>query len=117
RAILQELAELVQETCNITMSSGDDIVYLDRVERNWPPRFALHAGSRVPFHCTASGKLLLSFMPKQQRERLLVQLPLRGSTEHTITDLDKLRKELAEIRKNGYSINAGEFMPGMVAIA
>lgn len=117
RAILQELAESVQETCNLSISSGDDIVYLDRVEANWPRRFVLSPGSRVPYHCTASGKLLLSFLPKQQRERLLKQLPLRSSTGHTITDLEQLRQELAEVRKNRLSFNNEEFMPGMVAIA
>lgn len=117
RAILQELVQVVQETCNLSMSTGDDIVYLDRVEVNWPQRFVLNAGSRVPFHCTASGKLFLSFLPKQQRERLIEQLPLRGSTTQTITDIDDLRAELIEIRKNRYSINEGEFIQGMVAIA
>ncbi len=117
RAILQELVETVQETCNLAMSSGDDIVYLDRVEVNWPARFILSPGSRVPYHCTASGKLLLSFMPKQQREHLLAQLPLRGSTARTITSLEALRTELTDIRRQRYSLNKGEFMPGMVAIA
>lgn len=117
RAILQELVEAVQETCNLSMSTGDDVVYLDRVEVNWPQRLVLNAGSRVPFHCTSSGKLFLSFLPKQQRERLIKQLPLRGSTTQTITDIDELRDELVEIRRNRYSVNNGEFIQGMIAIA
>lgn len=117
RAILQQLMDTVQETCNLAVSSGDDIVYLDRLETNWPAGVQLTPGSRVPYHCTASGKLLLSFLPKQQRERLLNKLPLRGSTEQTIRSLDVLREELAEIRKNRVSFNNQEFMPGMIAIA
>lgn len=117
RAILQQLADKVKETCNLAISSGDDIVYLDRVEANWPLATILTPGSRVPFHCTASGKLLLSFLPKQQREKLLNKLPLRGSTIQTITNLDVLREELVEIRKKRLSFNNQEFMPGMIAIA
>lgn len=117
RAILQQLADAVQETCNLAISSGDDIVYLDRVEANWPLGTSLCPGSRVPYHCTASGKLLLSFLPKLQRDRLLSQLPLRGSTEQTITNLDVLRAELIDIRKKRLSFNNQEFMPGMIAIA
>jgi DNA-binding IclR family transcriptional regulator len=117
RAILQQLVDTVQETCNLAISSGDDIVYLDRVEANWPLSKMLGQGSRVPYHCTASGKLLLSFLPKQQRERLIQQLPLRGSTHQTITDIDVLREELLEIRKKRVSFNNQEFMPGMIAIA
>lgn len=117
RAILQELVDTVDETCNLAMSSGDGIVYLDRVEANWPLSTILSAGSRVPLHCTASGKLMLSFLPREQRERLLNKLPLRGSTSQTITDRDVLWKELISIRKNRLSFNNQEYMPGIVAIA
>lgn len=117
RATLQQLVDTVHETCNLTISGGDDIVYLDRVEANWPLRSTLTAGSRVPYHCTSSGKLLLSFLPKQQRERLLRKLPLRSTTNQTITNIDVLREELTEIRKKRVSFNNQEFMPGMIAIA
>ncbi len=117
RALLQQLVDAVDETCNLTMFSGDDIVYLDRVEANWPLATTLQAGTRVPLHCTSSGKLLMSFMPRQQRERLLEKLPLRVSTHQTITDRDVLREELARIRHDRLSFNNQEYMPGIVAIA
>lgn len=116
-AILEQLADKVGETCNLTISSGNGILYLDRVEVNWPETFHLDAGSRVPIHCTSSGKLMLSFLPKQQRDRLVDRLPLRSNTERTITNPDLLRHELSHIRRNRYSLNRGEFMAGMVGIA
>ncbi|HEX7386847.1 MAG TPA: IclR family transcriptional regulator [Castellaniella sp.] len=116
-AILLKLSDAVQETCNLTMSSGEDIVYLDRVEANWSLRYVLGVGSRVPYHCTASGKLLLSFLAKVQRERLLEQLPLRRCTERTYTDRRQLREELQLIRKQRFSFNDEEFKSGMIAIA
>ena len=117
RAILQQLVETVQETCNLAISSRDDIVYLDRVQVNWPLRIQLNPGSRVPYHCTSSGKLLLSFLPRSQREHLLKKLPLRGTTRQTITDLDKLRQELVEVRRKRVSTNNEEYMTGIIAIA
>jgi DNA-binding IclR family transcriptional regulator len=99
------------------MSSGEGIVYLDRVEANWPLPTTLHAGTRVPLHCTSSGKLLMSFMPRQQRERLLEKLPLRVSTHQTITDPIVLRQELVRIRREKLSFNNQEYMPGIVAMA
>ena len=38
------------------------LLYLDRVEAQWPPRLTLDADSFVPLHCTASGKLFLAQM-------------------------------------------------------
>ncbi|MGE8320959.1 MAG: IclR family transcriptional regulator [Comamonas sp.] len=117
RAILQELADKVQASCNLVISSGDAVVYLDRVEANWSANAKLTPGTRVPFHCTASGKLLMSLLPKQQRERLLRRLPLRHWTELTISDTALLRAELDETRKRRLGLNRGEYIPGVIAIA
>ncbi|GAB3630329.1 IclR family transcriptional regulator [Pandoraea terrae] len=116
-AILQQLVEKLGETCNLTMLSGDDIVYLDRVETQWPPIVNLRPGSRVPLHCTASGKLLLSFLPRMRRERLIVNLPLRAQSENTITGIEALRAELAETRRRRIGVNNQENLQGMIAVA
>ncbi len=117
RAILQEMADQVNASCNLAITSGDSIVYLDRVEANWNSNAKLSPGTRVPFHCTASGKLLMSLLPKQQRERLLRSLSLRRWTEFTISDAQALRADLEETRKRRLGLNRGEYIPGVVAIA
>ncbi|WP_159694068.1 IclR family transcriptional regulator, partial [Cognatazoarcus halotolerans] len=61
-AVLRQLVEEVGESCNITALSGSEVLYLDRVETPAPLRFYLHPGSRVPAHCSASGKLFLGQM-------------------------------------------------------
>ena len=55
-AVLRHLAAETGETCNITALSGDEVVYLDRVETDEPLRVQLGPGSRVPMHASASGK-------------------------------------------------------------
>lgn len=70
-AVLQHLVAEVGESCNLTALSGSEVVYLDRVETAAPLRFYLHSGSRVPVHCSASGKVFLSQMTPAQRQRLL----------------------------------------------
>ena len=69
--ILDSLVDEIGETCNCTMLDGDEVVYLDRVETAWPLRVNLQPGSRVPLHCSASGKLFLAHMRREARERLL----------------------------------------------
>ncbi|QNN58282.1 IclR family transcriptional regulator [Diaphorobacter ruginosibacter] len=117
RAILQEMADKVQASCNLAISGGDAVVYLDRVESNWSASAKLTPGTRVPFHCTASGKLLMSFLPRQQRELLLRKLPLRRWTERSICDMDTLRADLEETRRRRLGLNTGEYIPGVVAVA
>ena len=116
-AILQALSDEVQETCNITMLDGNQIIYFDRVECNWPVRLHLAPGSRIPLHCTASGKLFLALMPTRQRQRLLASLSLQSYTERTLASVDTLQVALKRIAQNNLGVDNEEFIDGMVAIA
>ncbi|NJM35380.1 MAG: hypothetical protein HC850_12480, partial [Rhodomicrobium sp.] len=78
---------------------------------------ALQAGSRVPIHCTASGKLLLAYLSPVKRRRLLQSLKLEKFTANTITSIDILEAELQGIRKAGLSINREEYHQGLVGVA
>ena len=116
-AILQSLSEEINETCNLTTLDGDQIIYLDRVEANWPYRIHLPIGSRLPLHCTATGKLFLSNMDTAQRHRLLSSLPLKQYTDKTITDVAELQLQLKKTANEGVGYDTGEYLEGMVAIA
>jgi DNA-binding IclR family transcriptional regulator len=115
--LLEQLVAKIGETCNLTMLSGSDVVYVDRVETEWPLRMHLQPGSHVPLHCSASGKLLISFLPKDRRERMIQTLPLRAYSERTITDRERLRKELTITRRRRLAINDQEHLQGLIAIA
>lgn len=116
-AILQRLVDDIGETCNFTMLDGSEVVYLDRVETASPLRINLQPGSRVPLHCTASGKLFLAVLPRARRTRLLDNLPLHRYTENTITDRGKLEQELERIRRDQTSTDNEEYLTGLVCVA
>ncbi|MGI9025594.1 MAG: IclR family transcriptional regulator [Burkholderiaceae bacterium] len=116
-AVLRHLVEEIGESCNITALSGSDVVYLDRVETAAPLRFYLHPGSRVPAHCSASGKMFLSQMTATQRRRLLAHVPLERYTANTLTDLDALEVEIKRVRRNGFALDDEEFLPGLLCAA
>jgi len=116
-AILQRLVGALGETCNFTMLDGAEIIYLDRVETASPLRVNLQPGSRVPAHCSASGKLLLAHMPPAQYQRLKVHLSLTRFTARTITGRGALDTELSKIRTQGYSVDDEEYLEGLVCVA
>jgi DNA-binding IclR family transcriptional regulator len=117
-ALLRRLAHQVNETCNIGIILNGEIVYLDRVEaEHWPLRLHFTAGSRVPLHCSAIGKLYLALLPARRRQRLLQSLELRRFTESTITDRSQLEAELKQIRKEQVSFDREEYLVGVVCVA
>lgn len=117
RSILRQVVDEVQETCTLTVLEFDELVFLDRVESASPLRLQLHAGSRVPLHCTSAGKLFLSMLPPARRARLIGARPLKRYTEATITDPDRLNRELEEIRAEQLGRDREEFIEGLVALA
>jgi DNA-binding IclR family transcriptional regulator len=116
-AVLRDLVDELGESCNLTTLSGSEIVYLDRVETPEPLRFTLQPGSRVPAHCSASGKMIMSQLAPAQRRRLLEAAPLKRFTPSTVTDVDRIEEELKQVRRDGYAIDAEEFLPGLVCAA
>jgi IclR family transcriptional regulator, acetate operon repressor len=116
-AVLRRLVEEIGESCNITSLSGSEVIYLDRVETAAPLRFYLRAGSRVPVHCSASGKVMLAHMTLTQRRRLLANEPFEKFTPKTLTDFAALEKEIQRVKKQGFALDDEEFLPGLVCLA
>lgn len=116
-AILNKLAEQIGETCNIAIPDRDAMVYLDRVETKWPLRIQLPVGTRVPFYCTASGKMYLSSLDRRHLRNYAKSTNLTAKTGTTLTDPDCLIDEILKVQELGYSTDNGEFMEGMIAVA
>lgn len=116
-AILKALVAEIGETCNLTLLDGTEVVYLDRVEAAWPLRLHFQTGSRVPAHCSASGKLLLSLLPSRERRRILDVLPFSYHTANTITNRDDLEMALKRIRRERLSTDNEEYLDGTVCVA
>lgn len=117
RAILRRVVDEIGETCNLAMLHGDEIVYIDRVETDWALKAELKPGSRVPLHCTSSGKLFLSQMPRARRRKLLEAMSLKRYTANTIADIDVLEAQLEDIARSRVGINNEELQAGVVGIA
>ncbi len=116
-AVLAKLVEDIGETVNVTVLHENSILYLDRMEAPWPLRLDLQPGSRVPLHCSASGKLLLSALPLNQRTALVQQLPLDRYTEKTITDMGRLEAELDRCVEQQIGVDDEEFIAGISCVA
>ena len=115
--VLRNLVTEVGESCNLTALSGSEVIYIDRVETPAPLRFYLHSGSRVPVHCSASGKIFLSQMSPSQRLRLLSHAPLEAYTPKTITQPEALEIEIKLVKRQGFALDNEEFLPGLLCVA
>jgi len=116
-AILEDLAGDIRETCNLSVLEGNRLLYIDRVECDWPVRAQFDPGAKMPIHATAGGKLLLAYLPSRSRSRLLAALPMPALTARTITTTERMAREITSIRKLGYALNNEENAEGLVGLA
>ena len=101
-----------QETVNLGVLDGDEVLYIRVLESPHAFRLAAHAGLRSPLHSTALGKALLCRMALPEIERILKGKTLRRQTTRTICDRATFMKEMDRVRKRRYSIDNGEDSDG-----
>jgi IclR family KDG regulon transcriptional repressor len=116
---LYNLASQVQETVHLTRLDGNEIVYLDKVERNDPKglRMASRVGMRNFAHSCAVGKILLAFLSGNERDRILSIKGLPRLTKHTIVDRSSFEVHLEKVRTQGFAIDNEENEEGIKCLA
>ena len=65
RSFLRKLTNEIQETVSLSVPIGTKLVYFDRIEFHWPMQLNLEAGDHLPLHASASGKLYLSSINRE----------------------------------------------------
>jgi IclR family transcriptional regulator, KDG regulon repressor len=105
---LQELNRLTRETIHLTIRHGLSAVYVEKLDSTEPLRIHSRIGAAVPLYCTAVGKIMLAYLPDEERRRILPQLALKRLTPNTVGNLQELEAELYRIRRNGYACDLEE---------
>lgn len=108
RPHLESLRQITNETIHLGILDDYQVVYIDKVESSEVIRMYSRIGKRVPAYCTSLGKILLAYSAKELIENLLLEKPLLRRTEFTITDPELLAEHLAQVKKQGYSIDNQE---------
>lgn len=116
RPRLLKLAEETQETVHLSILSGLEVVFIDKVDSPFPLRAYSRVGGRAPAHCVATGKALLAFAD-DDTFALIGQTKLRRFTRASIVSRARLLKELAQVRLRGYALNRGEWREGVNGLA
>ena len=114
-AELESLAGQTGETATLEILSEMQVLTLDEVPGSYLMSVAHDIGSRWPLHAASTGKALLAHMPAAALEAMLQQ-PLASFTPKTVTDPASLRRQLAQIRRQGYAVAAEELEVGFVAL-
>lgn len=115
--VLDQLARDTGEACMATEFDRDMAVCIAKALPDRALYVDIRIGSKLDAFCTAHGKLWLAHMSAADQDRYFTNADLTNKTDHTITNIDALKSELATIRAQGFSTNNGEREHDIYAIA
>lgn len=112
-----KLADKFNEPCSISVLENLDILFVcrDSTRRIYTAR--LGVGDRLPAHCSASGKVLLSALSETDLTARLGSARLRAFGPASITSRTALKAALTQVRKDDYATAVDEMEEGTLSIA
>jgi IclR family pca regulon transcriptional regulator len=114
---LEELNHVLGESVSMAVLEGTRIRYVARVASKSLISVNLHVGSVLPAHATSMGKVLLAALAEDTVRTLYGGQALQAYTRQTITSLERLRKELVVVKRQGFAITDGELELGLCSVA
>jgi DNA-binding IclR family transcriptional regulator len=117
RPHVMRLAVGLQETVNVAVLRGSEVLYLLSQSSDRLLTSQATTGMRLPAHCTALGKCLLAHLPEDVARVALGEEPYRRRTEHTITSWGRMAEDLAATRGVGVAVSEEEYELGLISIA
>ena len=107
--VLDDLSRATGESSHFATRMSDAVVVMARTPGPGAFQLTDRVGVVRPAYCTALGKVILAALRPDQLDRYLDRVELKPLTSKTITNAQRLRRELQEIRRTGVAIDDGEF--------
>lgn len=109
KRVARETGELV----GLTFEKEGMAIIFHQEEGERALSLGTYPGAATPLHTIATGKTILAYLPEERVDEIIAERGLEQRTKHTITDPDRLKRELEQIREDGYAVDWDEQVIGM----
>lgn len=114
---MRTIRDAVNETVILSIRVGHRRVNLDYVESTQLIRRLTQLGFEVPLHVGATGRALLSGLSSEEFEQYVRSTPLAILATDTRIAEDRLREEVAHVRRAGYAVAFREITSDTAAVS
>lgn len=114
--IMQKLSEATHETVYLAVMAGKQFMYVSMIDSPQMLKCSAAMGSHPPVYCSASGKVLLAYLP-EDKKRIFIPDEFQSFGPNTIKNMAELEVELNKIRQNGYATDDEEWHQNIRAVA
>jgi IclR family KDG regulon transcriptional repressor len=100
--------------------SHDRLMYVAKEELDLPDvpiHITVKLGQHFPLTSASFGKCFLAYMEEDQADEIIRKVNFKKFTDKSITDFEKFKESLKEVREKGYAVSYEEHTPGVYGVA
>lgn len=113
KVLLEEISKETKECAYLGIFNDYKVSYINQIDlSNRDIKTRNNIGVQVNLHTSALGKSILAFGNYDFQK-----IKFNQYTNNTITNIEKLKKEISEVKNRGYSIDNKEYQDGMCCVA
>jgi DNA-binding IclR family transcriptional regulator len=101
---LEDLSRITRENVQLAVREGAEVVFVEKIAGSGAVPVLTRVGGRFALTATGVGLVLLAHAPAEVQEEVLGS-PIDRYTAKTVTEPGPLRRMLAAVRSNGFSIS------------
>ena len=113
---LEDLSQVTRENVQLAVREGTELVFIERIAGTGAVPVLTRVGGRFALTATGVGLVLLAHAPAEVQEDVLGG-PIPRFTPYTVTDPGRLRRMLADVRTNGFSISDRQVTDDSLSVA
>ena len=113
---LEDLYEATHENVHLAVRDGLEVVYIERLSGRSAVGVRSQVGARWPLHATGVGLALLAHGSPDLQEQVCGQT-LTAFTPFTVTDPERLRRMLADVRRTGCAVSDRQITDDALSVA
>jgi DNA-binding IclR family transcriptional regulator len=115
---MRELHRVIEQSVNLSLCQGDEIVYIERAYSERSGMQVVRAiGGHAPLHLTSVGKLFLATQDPQQLHAYALRTQLKGNTQNSLSEFAQLEQDLVRVRERGVARDNEELELGVKCMA
>ena len=115
--LLQELTRQTGQTSHLAIPSGRYSLILEVCDSPNPVQVASRPGTLAELHCSATGKIFLSYLYKDSLNEYSELSQLKKRTDNTKTSYAELCSMIEQVRDCGYAQDEEEYHSGVRCLA
>ena len=115
--IINAASRKVGETCALSVLQENDIVSIAHSSFDRFDQVTFYPGTHLPACVSAAGRVILAHQEPESLDTYISNIRLKRYTPNTITTRASLRKELQQVKQQGYARVDGELELGLYTLA